>query len=51
MRLSESLHGTSRLLLAFLLAVFATLLLLGDLGHHLLFTVHSSWHVVAPSER
>ena len=48
MRLSESLHETSVLLglLTFLLAG----VLLGDLGHHFSFTVHSSWHVVAPSE-
>ena len=49
MRLSESLHETLVLLL-FGLLIFFLGDLLGDLGHHFLFTVHSSGHVVAPFE-
>ncbi len=49
MRLSKSLRATSVILLGLLTFLLGGVFL-GDLGHHLLFTVHSSWHVVAPSE-
>ena len=49
MRLLKSLRATLVTLLG-LLTFLLRGVLLGDLSHHFLFTVHSSGHVVAPFE-